>query len=585
MKKRTFKSILLAFCVALLPLSASAATLGKLNVFSALGEPLNAEIELRSTPEELLSLTANIASDDIYIVQGVEKGPVQRNIRVSVVKRTDGVPVLWLMTSQPVTDPFLDMLIQVSWNDGKLTREYTLLLDPPDQIEANVDSPSIDVPKLQYSAEDSSSKIQADKVDSTIKLDKALVRSGLIKLNAKTKTAQLDGRKFTIVKGDTLVSIANRLKVQDVNLDQLLIGLYKANPLAFKNGNINRLIVGKVIDIPDSEALRVVNKENAHQEILAQVRSWKAYTAKLADEVTNSVGSDDATSNQNGGKIVTKAEENMTPETEGDHDVVKLAKTEPSSSNKSTTDSHEDQSTASLQDDLTAKRNDIKETDQKAAILANQIDDMKKLLAIKNKAMADAQQLQALTYKTRVLKKINPWVVAALIFSLLTLWWRAKRKTKINSIQLEDISNQITVKAKKAETEEMDVDNNNHSLVNSDAIEVSKVDLTGITLEFEAGSENGSLPSDVFLKPIPSTFDGDLSNLLKVEAKQNIVKATRKRAVAKTSTSDVGTKLELAVGYIDIADKKGALRLLKQVLKEGNADQRQRAEALIDSLA
>ncbi len=237
--KITIKPILLAFCFALLPLSVSAAGLGKLNVFSALGEPLNAEIELLSTPQELLSLNAILASDNLYIAQGIDKTAIQRNIRVSVVKRPDGIPVLWLSSSQAVTDPFLDMLIQVSWNEGKLTREYTLLLDPPEQSDSYVESPVIDALEAPIPLEGTAPTAKSEKSNPTNKLVKSIQRTKL----SKTIVATIDEKKITISKGDTLVSIAQRLQVQDVNLDQLLIGLYKANPAAFKNENINRLIV------------------------------------------------------------------------------------------------------------------------------------------------------------------------------------------------------------------------------------------------------------------------------------------------------------------------------------------------------
>jgi len=50
-------------------------------------------------------------------------------------------------------------------------------------------------------------------------------------------------------------------------------------------------------------------------------------------------------------------------------------------------------------------------------------------------------------------------------------------------------------------------------------------------------------------------------------------------------SSDIDTKLELAVAYIDMADKKGALKLLKEVIRDGSPDQQQRAQSLIDGFA
>ena len=576
--KITIKPILLAFCFALLPLSVSAAGLGKLNVFSALGEPLNAEIELLSTPQELLSLNAILASDDLYIAQGIDKTAIQRNIRVSVVKRPDGIPVLWLSSSQAVTDPFLDMLIQVSWNEGKLTREYTLLLDPPEQSDSYVESPVIDALEAPTPVEGTAPTAKSEKLNSTNKLVKSIQRTKL----SKTIVATVDEKKITISKGDTLVSIAQRLQVQDVNLDQLLIGMYKANPAAFKNENINRLIVGKVIDIPNAEKFQEISKESAKSEVRAQVKSWNAYATKLADEVSHSAVDAGGSNHQNSGKIVTKAEENLMPETEGPHDVVKLAKTESSSPSKTAGDPHaQKQSTSNLEDDLVAKRNDIKESDEKATVLAKQIADMKKLLAVKSKSMADVQQAPSKKALSAPTKKAMLWILAAGVLIWLVFLARARRTRQLSEMHLGSISNEIAVNAENGKAE---LSQALEVFSDSEMPEVTKVDLSGISLDFDV-AENASISTIASPAPIPEAFEGDLSGLLKVDIKSQAPKAPRKKRVAKVVSSDIDTKLELAVSYIDMADKKGALKLLKEVIRDGNPDQQQRAQSLIDGFA
>ena len=132
MHKSKIKQISLAVCLALMPLSNYAAGLGKLNVNSGIGEPLRAEIELLSvTPDELSTLAATIASEDAYAQQGIPRLGIHNNIKVDIAKNADGSPVLKIHSNQPVSDPYLDMLIQVDWATGRLQREYTVLLDPP----------------------------------------------------------------------------------------------------------------------------------------------------------------------------------------------------------------------------------------------------------------------------------------------------------------------------------------------------------------------------------------------------------------------------------------------------------------------
>jgi len=115
-----------------LPVWVQAAGLGKLTVKSALGQPLSAEIELLVADKaELDSLTASLASGEAYKDAQIEFAPVLSTLKFSIDKHADGRPVLKLTSSKPVSDPFMDMLIELNWASGRLLREYTVLLDPP----------------------------------------------------------------------------------------------------------------------------------------------------------------------------------------------------------------------------------------------------------------------------------------------------------------------------------------------------------------------------------------------------------------------------------------------------------------------
>ena len=59
---KSLRASLLALSIAALPLATQAAGLGQTNVYSGLGQPLRAEIQVSATPQELQSLSARIAS-------------------------------------------------------------------------------------------------------------------------------------------------------------------------------------------------------------------------------------------------------------------------------------------------------------------------------------------------------------------------------------------------------------------------------------------------------------------------------------------------------------------------------------------
>lgn len=136
--------------IALFPITSHALALGKLKVFSALNEPLNAEIEFTSaTEKELKGLTATLASRADFDAAGIDHLPFLSQIKFIVAKRTDGRYFLELHTDEQLDEPFLHLLLQIEWPGGRLVREYTALIDPPYKISgkpAPVEAPTIPAP-------------------------------------------------------------------------------------------------------------------------------------------------------------------------------------------------------------------------------------------------------------------------------------------------------------------------------------------------------------------------------------------------------------------------------------------------------
>src|SRR5450432_1209082 len=122
---------------------AQAAGLGKLTVNSALGQILNAEIDLVSLqPGELDSLSARVASPEAFRDARVEYSSSLRLLRFAVDKRASGQPYLKVTSVAPVNEPFIDVLIEVTWPSGRIQREYPILLDPPGYAQGRVALPA-----------------------------------------------------------------------------------------------------------------------------------------------------------------------------------------------------------------------------------------------------------------------------------------------------------------------------------------------------------------------------------------------------------------------------------------------------------
>ena len=432
------KRISIALCMALVPMSVFAAGLGKLNVMSGLGEPLKADIELISvTPEELNSITAGIASEEAYTTQGIEKPASHNSIKVSIAKNAAGAPVLKLNSSQVISDPFLDMLIQVDWASGRLLREYTVLLDPPGYTgEADSSASTAQAPIVstngqtrQHNSANTSDSQANSKVNdapmrapsSNKKSNKRVKAMPVDKVGAsETAATEVSGEEYTTHRGDSLAKIAREMKPEGISLEQMLVGLYQANPNAFEGDNMNRLKVGQIIRQPSPEALSVMSRGEAKKEIKVQTANWNAYRNKLAGMVAEAPAADtEANSPSTGGKIKTAAEDKSAPAATGPKDVVKLSTGDMEASKADYTNVKILQDKiASLQEEATAREKSVKDAQDRSALLEKQIADMQKLLALKNGAMSDLQkqaetkQTEAqLAAKTPELEKPAPVVV------------------------------------------------------------------------------------------------------------------------------------------------------------------------------
>src|SRR5690348_18191123 len=128
------KSKLRIACAALLTataLPAFALQLGEIQVKSTLNQPLVAAIPLQpKNLTELEGLTVGLAPADDFARAGLQVTPADRTLQFHVVTDNNGQKLILVTSSQPVTDPYLDFLLQVNTREGKQVREFVVLLNP-----------------------------------------------------------------------------------------------------------------------------------------------------------------------------------------------------------------------------------------------------------------------------------------------------------------------------------------------------------------------------------------------------------------------------------------------------------------------
>ena len=107
------------------------ANLGRMAVYSALGEPFRADVEvLNASPDELASLTAKMASAEMFRRNGVDFTPAALAIRATLVSDSTRT-VIRLRSAEGMQEPVLDLLLDLSSDKGSMVKKFTVLLDPP----------------------------------------------------------------------------------------------------------------------------------------------------------------------------------------------------------------------------------------------------------------------------------------------------------------------------------------------------------------------------------------------------------------------------------------------------------------------
>jgi pilus assembly protein FimV len=355
----------------LAPGLAFSAGLGKLTVLSALGQPLSAEIEIVSLqPGEEESLAARLAPTAAFREASIEFNPVLLGMRFAVDKR-GGRPVLRLTTTQPVNEPFLDMLVELSWNAGRLVREYTFLLDPP-EYKGPAPIAAAPAPKAAAPAPAPAPAARVPEMRSQAPIDQRALAAPAPAKPAGTREVK---------KGDTLGKIAAETKPQGVSLQQMLVALYRANPEAFDGQNINRLRAGRILNVPDSDAAKAVDEADASRLVASQAADFRAYQSKLAGAVAAAPAGAPAGQRAVSGKITAPADEPKGAEAK---DQVKLSKADPAAKGAL--------GKAARADDASSREKALKEAQSRVGDLEKNVQDLQKLLELKSQSLAELEK-------------------------------------------------------------------------------------------------------------------------------------------------------------------------------------------------
>ncbi len=297
------------------PLMANAVGLGDIRLSSALNQPFVADIDLLSVPpDELKQLHASLSSPETFASHGVDRPSFLSSMTFKVTTDRSGHAVLQVRTPEVVTEPFVTLLIEVSWPQGRLVREYTVLLDPPVFADHATTAPRLQAP-VMAPIPDASNPAPVPVTESKAGVAHAAAASVKTTQTLQPKASRptdhpvtarkappvtpepaapmeamtASGQVYEVTRGDSLSGIGRRVAgVSRSQMNRWMVATFRSNPTAF-DGNINRLRKNMSLTLPTETEWRSIDASVAARQVHQQVTDW-------ASGVTHTVPSASAAS-------------------------------------------------------------------------------------------------------------------------------------------------------------------------------------------------------------------------------------------------------------------------------------------------
>lgn len=263
-----------AVSTALITPSAWPLGLGKIDADSGLNQPLKAEITLlssRNVSEE--DLRAKLASYESYSKFGVRREAYHNTLMFNIVTKDDGSKVIVVESRDPIKEPFINFLVELNWAQGRLMREYTLLLDPPVFAKTTPAPQPKSTPSAQRQQVTQTQQSQPKDVSRTFdtppkpKKEEPKQPDITEETRQLASSAEFNDDSWTVERGETLWSIAKSVRPEGVSVQQTLLAIFHNNPDAFINNDMNRMKAGATLKVPESNVMRDVSQAAAVSEI------------------------------------------------------------------------------------------------------------------------------------------------------------------------------------------------------------------------------------------------------------------------------------------------------------------------------
>lgn len=358
---------------------AQALGLGEIELQSWLNEPLDAEISLRqSAGVDPGDVFVNVAPEAAYQRVGLERNQFLSKLKFEVVTGSDGNLAINVSSREPVREPYLNFLLELTWPNGRLMREYAVLVDPPVYAEESGVQEQVSAPV--------SSAASAPARQTTTRSPESVRREAAVQ-RAPARGYQPDSFGPT-GPSDTLWSIAQRMRLDSsVSMQQMMLAIQDLNPDAFIDGNINKLKRGQVLRAPTldqiqsrtkAEANRVVARQNEEFQSPRPIDATRTAQAESAPAQAAGTAGADGTDEL---KLLV-AEEETSPRTDDEGG---------SAGGDGEQAGGADAGNAVAMEELDATRRENEELSSRLQDMQEQVQTLQRLLELKNSQLAELQ--------------------------------------------------------------------------------------------------------------------------------------------------------------------------------------------------
>ncbi|MFI8227048.1 FimV/HubP family polar landmark protein [Pseudomonas sp. NPDC085632] len=329
---------------------AHALGLGELTLKSTLNQPLVAEIELLDVKDlTAAEVVPSLASAEDFAKAGVDRQAFLNDLTFTPVLNASGKSVLRVTSSKPLSEPMVKFLVQVMWPNGRLLRDYSVLLDPSKFSPQTADAAAQPAPSQTIAA---------------------------------PTTGATHPTQYTTTPRDTLWEIAAKARTGG-SVQQTMLAIQALNPDAFIGGNINRLKTGQVLRLPDSVQSTALPQSKAIAEVAAQNEAWRSGRRYVAKPGTGQQQLDATNRGRGNTGAAQNAQDNLSLVSA---ESAKVRGKGPAGDAKALSNK-----LAVTQESLDTTRRDNEELKSRMSDLQSQLDKLQKLIELKNNQLAKLQ--------------------------------------------------------------------------------------------------------------------------------------------------------------------------------------------------